>query len=59
MQLIQCLMKVRKLSVKGDLYGKTIEVIPVKRLRDEKKFSSEEELRKQIAADVLEVHTVF
>ena len=51
--------EVHLLDFKGDLYGKTIEVIPVKRLRDEKKFSSEEELRKQIAADVLEVHTVF
>jgi len=35
-----------------DLYGKWLKVQPVKRLRDDVKFSSKEELKKQIAIDV-------
>lgn len=34
-----------------ELYGESIEVIPLKRLREEKKFSSPEELKGQIARD--------
>jgi riboflavin kinase / FMN adenylyltransferase len=36
----------------GDLYGKTLEVEFLARLRDEKKFASAEELRAAIRADV-------
>ena len=36
----------------GNLYGKEITVIPVKFLRDEKKFSSLEELKAQIKKDI-------
>lgn len=36
----------------GDLYGKNITVTPVKFLRDEKKFSSIDELKKQIELDL-------
>ena len=36
----------------GDLYNKEITVIPVKFLRDEKKFSSIEELKEQIKKDL-------
>ena len=36
----------------GDLYGKEITVIPVKFLRDEKKFSSIDDLKKQIEKDL-------
>lgn len=36
----------------GDLYGKQITVIPIKFLRDEKKFNSLEELKEQIQKDL-------
>ena len=36
----------------GDLYGKTLCIIPIEFLRDEKKFSSLEELKKQIEFDI-------
>ena len=36
----------------GDLYGKTLRIIPIKFLRDEKKFSSLEELKRQIEFDI-------
>lgn len=36
----------------GDLYGKTLRIIPIEFLRDEKKFSSLEELKKQIEFDI-------
>lgn len=36
----------------GDLYGKTLRITPVEFLRDEKKFSSLEELKKQIELDI-------
>lgn len=38
----------------GDLYGKTLKVSFLRKLRDEKKFASVEELKAQIAADVEE-----
>ncbi|MFP4465626.1 MAG: bifunctional riboflavin kinase/FAD synthetase [Candidatus Goldiibacteriota bacterium] len=36
----------------GNIYGKTVEVVFLERLRDEKKFRNTEELKKQIAKDV-------
>lgn len=36
----------------GDLYGKELKVIPLEFIREEKKFSSVEELKKQIAEDL-------
>jgi hypothetical protein len=36
----------------GDLYGKTMKVAFVRKIRDEKKFASIEELKSQIARDV-------
>ena len=36
----------------GDLYGKDLRIIPIEFLRDEKKFSSLEELKKQIEFDI-------
>ena len=36
----------------GDLYGKELKITPLEFLRDEKKFNSLEELKKQIAEDL-------
>jgi len=47
------------LNFKEDIYGKTIEVIPLKRLRDEKKFSSLDVLKLQIAQDIKQAQSVF
>jgi len=47
------------LNFKEDIYGKTIEVIPLKRLRDEKKFSSLDGLKLQIAQDIKQAQSVF
>ncbi len=38
----------------GDLYGETVKIIPLRFLRDEKKFSSIEELKNQIELDLQE-----
>lgn len=47
------------LNFNEDIYGKTIEVIPLKRLRDEKKFASLDTLRLQIAQDIKQAQSVF
>jgi len=43
----------------GDLYGRTLEIAFVERLRDEMKFDSLPELRDQITKDVLRARTRF
>jgi riboflavin kinase/FMN adenylyltransferase len=45
-------VEVHLIHFEGDLYGQTLEVVFVEKLRDEKKFASLEELRTQIVADV-------
>lgn len=40
------------LDYQGDLYGRELRIDILRRLRDEKKFSTAEELKKQIMADV-------
>jgi riboflavin kinase/FMN adenylyltransferase len=45
-------LEVHIFDVNQGLYGRDIEVVFTRRLRDEKKFASMEELRAQIAADV-------
>lgn len=40
---------------RGDLYGKDVEVRFVRKIRDEKKFSGIEEIRRQIQADIDDV----
>jgi riboflavin kinase/FMN adenylyltransferase len=45
-------IEVHLLDYSGDLYGKTIVVYFVDRIRDEKKFNSLEELKNQIKMDV-------
>lgn len=47
-------VEVHLLDYTGDLYGETLEVEFIDRLRDERKFSSREELEGQIAADAQE-----
>lgn len=44
-------VEVHCFDMKADLYGRTIKVDFIKRIRDEKKFSGPEELASQIAAD--------
>jgi riboflavin kinase/FMN adenylyltransferase len=43
----------------GDLYGSELQLDIVERLRDEKKFGSAEELKKQMAKDVLQGETIL
>lgn len=43
----------------GDLYGKTLSVSFIKRLRDEKKFPSAEALCAQLTLDVAALNTIF
>jgi len=47
------------LDFDGDLYGKELELTFVEKLRDERKFASMEELRAQIARDVIEAARRF
>jgi len=46
------------LGYKGDLYGKTVDVAFVERLRPEKRFSGVDELKEQIARDVARARKV-
>jgi riboflavin kinase/FMN adenylyltransferase len=43
----------------GDLYGKEVYLDIVARLRDEKKFASAEELKKQISQDIVQGKTIL
>lgn len=43
----------------GDLYGKTVEILFFKRLRDEKKFDSLETLKDAISADITNTEKYF
>ncbi len=47
------------LDFEGELYGQTIEVVFRQKIRDEEKFASMEELRRQIAADVEKIRRVL
>jgi riboflavin kinase/FMN adenylyltransferase len=47
------------LDFSGDLYGQELELFFVEKLRDEKKFGSVEELRRQIACDIKEATERF
>ncbi len=48
----QRMVEVHVLDYHGDLYGHELKIDIIERLRDEKRFSTAEELRKQIAEDV-------
>lgn len=47
------------LDFEGELYGQTIEVVFRQKIREEEKFASKEELRRQIAADVERIRRVL
>jgi len=47
------------LDFQGDLYGQELKLVFVEKLRDEKKFSSLDELREQIARDIREAKSRF
>lgn len=47
------------LDLAGDLYGKTLELVFVDKLRDERKFGSLDELRSQIGKDIAQARTRF
>lgn len=48
----QRILEVHLLDFKRDIYGQDVDVLFLKKLRDEKKFESAESLKQQIAADV-------
>jgi len=56
---LQLRVEVHLLDFSGRLYGEELEVIFVDRLRDEKKFSSLDELTSQITRDVAEARDRF
>ncbi len=47
------------LDFQGDLYGQDLELIFVEKLRDEQKFSSLEDLKRQIARDIVSARERF
>jgi len=52
-------IEVYVLDYEGDLYGKIIRIEFIKRLRNEKKFDSTEELKKQISEDIKQSMETF
>lgn len=50
--LVKPILEVHVLDFSGNLYGQRISVQPLKKLREEKKFSSLDELKENIARDV-------
>jgi riboflavin kinase/FMN adenylyltransferase len=55
----RCLLEVHLLNFNGDLYGRHVQVEFLKKLRDEARFDSLEELRTQIAIDVRQAEAYF
>ena len=47
------------LHFEGDLYGKELEIELLEKLREDKRFESEEEAKRQIAADVQKAREYF
>ena len=52
-------LEVHLLNFSSDLYGQHVSVIFLKKLRDEKKFKSLDELKEQIKLDVIEAKLFF
>ncbi|MFK8021205.1 MAG: bifunctional riboflavin kinase/FAD synthetase [Pseudomonadales bacterium] len=57
--LVKAILEVHLLGFKGNLYGKTLHVRFLKRLRDERKFPSIDELKIQIHKDIDQAHDFF
>ena len=53
------ILEAHLLDFSGDLYGKEVEIELVEKIRDDKKFSDEAELKEAIAADVAKVTEYF
>jgi riboflavin kinase/FMN adenylyltransferase len=51
--LHQCTVEAYLIDYHGDLYGTDLQLDIIARLRDEKKFSSTDELKKQVTEDIL------
>ncbi len=56
---VQLRVEAHLLDFDGELYGSELEIEIGEKLRDEKKFSSPDELKKQIAHDIAEVRERF
>ncbi|HSR89622.1 MAG TPA: riboflavin kinase [Candidatus Udaeobacter sp.] len=52
------LFEIHFLDFTGDLYGQFLEIEMGEKIRDSKKFTSEEELKKQIAIDIAYVRLI-
>ncbi|HJO08786.1 MAG TPA: bifunctional riboflavin kinase/FAD synthetase [Verrucomicrobiota bacterium] len=52
-------VEVHLLDFNADLYGQTIEIEPIERLRDEQRFASIDELAAQISSDIAHARTLF
>ena len=52
---MQLRVEAHLLDFRGDLYGAELEMEVCEKLRDERKFSSPEKLREQIARDIASV----
>lgn len=57
--LVKPILEVHLLDFDGMLYGERLSVHPLKKLREEKKFSSLDELKQQIARDVVNAREFF
>lgn len=53
------LLEAYLLDFKGDLYDMTIEIELLEKIRDSKVFSSDDELRSAIVADIAAIRTYF
>ncbi len=54
-----CTIETYIMDYSGNLYGRELRVEVIERLRDEKKFASEAELKKQIAQDIARGRTIL
>lgn len=55
----ECLIEIHIINFSGNLYGKKIEVIFVKKIREVQKFKNRQDLKRQIAKDVNAIKNYF